>query len=72
MLRMYLLHFRHLLEGDDLNKLFFDAINRVMVTSGRMIKDGTIMGATIMDDTGSMKNAEKKRDLETHHTRNSG
>lgn len=67
MLRMYLLHFQHLLEGDDLNKLFFNAINRVMVTSGHMIKDGTIM-----DATGSTKNAEKKRDLETHQARNSG
>lgn len=72
MLRMYLLYFRHLLEGDGLNKLFFDAINRVMVTSGHMIKDGTIMGAAIMDATGSTKNAEKKRDLETHQARNSG
>jgi len=72
MLRMYLPHFRHLLEGDGLNKLFFDAINRVMVTSGHMIKDGTIMGAAIMDATGSTKNAEKKRDLETHQARNSG
>lgn len=38
--------FRHLLEANGLNKLFFDAINRVMVHSGHMMKGGTIVDAT--------------------------
>ena len=39
--------FRHLLETNALNKLFFDAINRVMVQTGHMMKGGTIVDATI-------------------------
>ena len=38
--------FRHLLEANGLNKLFFDAINRVMVATGHMMKGGTTLGAT--------------------------
>ena len=40
--------FRHLLEANGLNKLFFDAINRVMVQTGHMMKGGTIVDATII------------------------
>ena len=40
--------FRHLLETNGLNKLFFDAINRVMVQTGHMMKGGTIVDATII------------------------
>lgn len=36
-----LCNFRHLLEANGLNKLFFDAINRVMVQSGHMMKGCT-------------------------------
>lgn len=36
--------FRHLLEENGLNKLFFDAINRVMVQTGHMMKGGTHRG----------------------------
>lgn len=41
--------FRHLLETNGLNKLFFDAINRVMVQTGHMMKSGTIVDATIIN-----------------------
>ncbi len=41
--------FRHLLEVNGLNKLFFDAINRVMVQTGHMMKGGTIVDATIIN-----------------------
>ena len=54
--------FRHLLEVNGLNKLFFEAINRVMVQSGHMIKGGTIVDATIIDAPSSTKNVEKARD----------
>ena len=50
--------FRHLLEENGLNKLFFEAINRVMVASGHMMKGGTIVDAT-----------EKARDPEMHQTK---
>ena len=41
--------FRHLLEAHGLNKLFFDAINRVGVQTGHMMKGGTIVDATIIN-----------------------
>ena len=61
--------FRHLLEVNGLNELFFEAINRVMVQSGHMMKDRTIVDATIIDTPSSAKNAEKARDPEMHQTR---
>lgn len=61
--------FRHLLEENGLNKLFFDAINRVMLQTGHMMKGGTIVDATIINAPSSIKNAEKKRDPEMHQTK---
>ncbi len=67
-----LLHFRHLLEENGLNKLFFHAINQVMEASGHMMRGGTIVDATIIDAPSSTKNAEKKRDPEMHQTKKGG
>ena len=61
--------FRHFLEANGLNKLFFEAINRVMVATGHMMKDGTIVDATIIHALSSTKNADKARDPETHQTK---
>ena len=61
--------FRHLLEVNGLNKLFFDAINRVMVQTGHMMRGGTIVDATIINAPSSTKNAEKARDPEMHQTK---
>lgn len=61
--------FRHLLEEKGLNKLFFDAISRVMVASGHMMKGGTIVDATIINAPSSTKNAERARDPEMHQTK---
>ena len=61
--------FRHLLEANGLNKLFFDAINRVMVQTGHMMKRGTIVDATIINAPSSTKNSEKARDSEMHQTK---
>ncbi len=61
--------FRHLLEANGLNKLFFDAINRVMVATGHMMKGGTIVDATIINAPSSTKNAQKARDPEMHQTK---
>ena len=41
--------FRHLLEANGVNKLIFDAINRVMDQTGHMMKGGTIVDATIIN-----------------------
>lgn len=64
-----LLNFRHLLEENELNELFFDAINRVMEESGYIMRGGTIVDATIINAPSSTKNAEKTRDPEMHQTK---
>ena len=60
--------FRHLLEANGLNKLFFDAINRCLVQTGHMMKGGTIVDATIINAPSSTKNLEKAREPEMHQT----
>ena len=64
-----LLKFRRLLEKNNLNKAFFEAINRVMVESGHIMRGDTIVDATIINAPSSTKNAEKKRDPEMHQTK---
>lgn len=61
--------FRHLIEKNGLNKLFFDAINHVLEQTGHMMKGGTIVDATIINAPSSTKNAQKKRDPEMHQTK---
>lgn len=61
--------FRHLLETHDLNKLFFDAINRVMAQTGHIMKGGTIVDAAIISAPSSTKNADKARDPEMCQTK---
>ena len=64
-----LLKFRRLLEKNNLNKAFFEAINRVMDQSGHIMRGGTIVDATIISAPSSTKNAEKQRDPEMHQTK---
>ena len=64
-----LLKFRRLLEEHGLNKVFFEAINRVMVETGHMLKGGTIVDATIINAPPSTKNTQKARDPEIHQTK---
>ena len=64
-----LLKFRRLLEQHGLNRLFFDAINRVMVETGHMLKGGTVVDATIINAPPSTKNAQKQCDPEMHQTK---
>ena len=64
-----LLKLRRLLEKNNLNKAFFEAINRVMEKSGHIMRGGTIVDATIISAPSSTKNAEKQRDPEMHQTK---
>ena len=64
-----LLKFRRLLEKHGLNKLFFDAINRVLVETGHILKGGSVVDATIINAPSSTKNAQKQRDPEMHQTK---
>ena len=64
-----LLKFRRLLEKHGLNKLIFDAINRVLVETGHILKGGSVVDATIINAPSSTKNAKKQRDPEMHQTK---
>ncbi len=61
--------FRHLLEEHGLNKLFFEALTRIMEEKGYLMKGGTIVDATIISAPSSTKNAENARDPEMHSTK---
>ena len=64
-----LLHFRYLLEEHGIGKLFFEAINRCLKRTGRMMRGGSIVDATLISAPSSTKNAEKKRGPEMHQTK---
>ncbi len=62
-------HFRHLLEEHEIGKLFLDAINRCLEQTGRMMRGGRVVDATLISAPSSIKDAEKKRAPETHQTK---
>ena len=64
-----LLHFRHLLEENNLCKAMFDAINRLMDETGHIMHGGTIVDATIINAPSSIKNTSHARDPEMHQTK---
>lgn len=64
-----ILNFRHLLERHDLCQEIFKCINGMLETKGLLLKEGTIVDATIIHAPRSTKNAEKKRDPEMSSTK---
>lgn len=63
-----ILHFRHLLEKHKLTKKIFDLISSHLTDKGFLIKEGTIVDATIIHSPSSTKNKDKKRDKEMGST----
>ena len=66
-----LCNFRHLLEENGVNKLFFDAINCVAVQIGHRMKGGAIVGTAIINAPSITRNAQKARDSEMRQTKKS-
>jgi IS5 family transposase len=64
-----ILNFRHLLEREDLGKSIFEIINQHLGKSGCILKEGTIVDATIISAPTSTKNKSGKRDPEMHQTK---
>lgn len=64
-----LLKFRRLLETHDLCKSLFTAINADLSARGLMMREGTLVDATLIAAPPSTKNKDKKRDPEMHQTR---
>ncbi|WEN15592.1 IS5 family transposase [Rhodanobacter sp. AS-Z3] len=64
-----ILNFRHLLETHDLAPKVLAAINSYLTDKGLLLRQGTIVDATIIHAPSSTKNAAKARDPEMHQTR---
>lgn len=64
-----ILNFRHLLERHGLGKKLFKEINAHLHEQGLMLREGTIVDATIITAPSSTKNTEGERDPQMHQTR---
>lgn len=64
-----LLKFRRLLETHDLCKGLFAAINTDLAARGLLLRQGTLVDATLIAAPPSTKNQKKERDPEMHQTK---
>lgn len=64
-----ILNFRRFLEKHNLSKVIFDTINKHLEDQGMLLREGTIMDATIISAPSSTKNKDKARDPEMHQTK---
>ena len=64
-----ILNFRHLLEKHGLGEKLFKEINRHLAVQGLMLREGSIVDATIISAPSSTKNESGERDPEMHQTR---
>src|SRR3954447_11014514 len=56
------LHFRHWLERHDLTKVLFDEVGAMLEERGLLMRQGTIVDATIIAAPSSTKNKQQSRD----------
>jgi IS5 family transposase len=64
-----LLKFRHLLEAHDLTRAIFAGVGALLSERKLLMREGTIVDATIIAAPSSTKNAGKERDPEMHQTK---
>lgn len=64
--RVSILRFRHLLEQHDLAAQMLEAVNATLAAQGLLLKEGTVVDATLIAAPSSTKNREGKRDPEMH------
>ncbi|MFS1526117.1 IS5 family transposase [Microbulbifer sp. 2304DJ12-6] len=64
-----ILNFRRLLEKNDLGRKLFEELNVYLREKGMMLREGTIVDATIISAPSSTKNQAKERDPEMHQTK---
>src|ERR687889_934786 len=62
------LNFRHWLEEHDLTRALFDEVGAMLEERGLLMRQGTIVDATIIAAPSSTKNKRKARDPEMHQT----
>jgi IS5 family transposase len=63
-----LLKFRRLLERQELTRQLFERVNERLQGEGLLMREGTMVDATLIDAPSSTKNAEKARDRQMHQT----
>jgi IS5 family transposase len=64
-----ILHFRHLLEKYELTRNLFEKTNQYLSEKGLLLREGTIVDATIINAPSSTKNQDKTRDKEMKQTK---
>jgi len=64
-----LLKFRHLLEAHELTKQIFEDVVALLSERQLLMKEGTIVDATIIEAAPSTKNRQKERDPEMHQAK---
>jgi len=64
-----ILNFRRLLEKHNLAARILEAVNRHLTVRGMLLREGTIVDATIIHAPSSTKNQDKERDPDMHPTR---
>ena len=64
-----ILNFRHLLERHDLTKQIFEKTKRYLSEKGLLLREGTIVDATIIKAPSSTKNQDRTRDKEMRQTK---
>jgi transposase, IS5 family len=65
-----ILNFRHLLEEHRIAEQILEVVNQMLGERGVMLREGTILYATIINAPSSTKNKAKKRDPEMHSVAN--
>lgn len=64
-----LMNFRHLLEAHQLAPLILDRINTLLEAQGLLLREGTIVDATLIAAPPSTKNQGQQRDPDMHQTK---
>lgn len=64
-----IMNFRHLLERHGLARKIFDEVSTWLSEAGVLVKEGTLLDATIIEAPSSTKNKSGERDPEMHQTK---
>lgn len=67
--RTTIMNFRHLLEKHSLGRAIFQEINCWLTEAGVVLREGTLVDATIIEAPTSTKNRLKQRDPDMHQTK---
>ena len=67
--RVSILRFRHLLEAHQLAPHILAVVNATLADKGLMLKQGTVVDATLIAAPSSTKNKDGERDPEMHQTK---